>query len=153
MAPADCAGPYTLYTANWTIPGGESHAARIDIASGGNATDAAAVVDDFNHAVKLPGACRPLRLPPPDRCTTLPVALAPPTQTPPPVPAATASFVMSEHTTTAAAAAASKLAAAPSDAPSRLPSGGRPYEFEPGLLTAARGFFASLVSDLAGFFG
>lgn len=49
-----CAGPYTFYTASYTIPGGMSHAARLDVTSG-SGTSAAS--DTFNLASDLAGTC------------------------------------------------------------------------------------------------
>jgi len=143
MTKTDCAGPYTLYKANWTIPGHESHAARMDVLSG---LGEAAVVDDFNHAVKLPGACQPLRVPPESKCTTMTVSTVLPTKTPSPTPLP---FVESEHTS----AVASPPSPTPSAGMSRPLPGSQPHKLDLGFLTAAKGFFGSLVSDLAGFFG
>ncbi|KAJ9144258.1 Peroxidase [Pleurostoma richardsiae] len=56
MRKGECMGPYTLFEAAWTIPGGESFASRIDIISGEGGD---VVVDDFNRAVDLPGYCEP----------------------------------------------------------------------------------------------
>lgn len=49
-----CVGPYTFYTASYTIPGGMSHAARLDVTSG-SGTSAAS--DTFNLASDLAGTC------------------------------------------------------------------------------------------------
>lgn len=49
-----CAGPYTFYTASYPIPGGMSHAARLDVTSG-SGTSAAS--DAFNLASDLAGTC------------------------------------------------------------------------------------------------
>jgi len=53
-----CVGLYTLYTAEWTIPGGLSYASKIDVVSG-EGDDV--VVDDFNDAAELPGSCAAFR--------------------------------------------------------------------------------------------
>ena len=54
MVAGACVGPYTFYTASYTIPGGLSHAARLDITSG-SGTSAAS--NTFNLASDLAGTC------------------------------------------------------------------------------------------------
>lgn len=54
MVAGACVGPYTFYTASYTIPGGLSHAARLDITSG---SGTAAASDAFNLASDLAGTC------------------------------------------------------------------------------------------------
>ncbi|KAK7712010.1 hypothetical protein SLS64_005281 [Diaporthe eres] len=54
MVQGACVGPYTFYTASYTIPGGMSHAARLDVTSG-SGTSAAS--DTFNLASDLAGTC------------------------------------------------------------------------------------------------
>lgn len=73
MRKGPCVGMYTLYSANWTIPGGISFASRIDIISG-EVGGEDVVVDDFNDAAELPGNCAPFRGP--SRCDTVVVATA-----------------------------------------------------------------------------
>jgi hypothetical protein len=60
MRKGPCVGLYTLYSANWTIPGGISFASRIDIISGEMGSNDA-VADDFNDAAELPGSCAPFQ--------------------------------------------------------------------------------------------
>lgn len=54
MVEGACVGPYTFYTASYTITGGISHAARLDVTSG-SGTSAAS--DTFNLASDLAGTC------------------------------------------------------------------------------------------------
>lgn len=54
MAGGACVGPYTFYTASYTIPGGMSHAARLDVTSGSGTS---AAPDTFNLASDLAGTC------------------------------------------------------------------------------------------------
>lgn len=54
MVSGACVGPYTFYTASYTIPGGLSHAARLDITSG---SGTAAASNTFNLASDLAGTC------------------------------------------------------------------------------------------------
>lgn len=54
MVAGACVGPYTFYTASYTIPGGLSHAARLDITSG---SGTAAASNTFNLASDLAGTC------------------------------------------------------------------------------------------------
>lgn len=54
MVAGVCVGPYTFYSASYTIPGGRSHAARLDITSG-SGTSAAS--NTFNLASELAGTC------------------------------------------------------------------------------------------------
>lgn len=54
MVAGTCVGPYTFYTASYTIPGGLSHAARLDITSGSGTS---AVSNTFNLASDLAGTC------------------------------------------------------------------------------------------------
>lgn len=54
MAQGDCVGEYTFYSATYTIPGGLSHAAKLDITSGSGTS---AVSDSFNAASDLAGTC------------------------------------------------------------------------------------------------
>jgi hypothetical protein len=60
MQKGDCVGLYTLYSTNWTIPGGLSYAAKIDAISGEGDN---MIADDFNNAVHVPGHCTPLKPP------------------------------------------------------------------------------------------
>ncbi|KAK4228208.1 putative fungistatic metabolite [Podospora fimiseda] len=50
MIKGDCVGPYTFYTASYTIAGGQSYNARLTINAGG-------FTDDFNKASILGGTC------------------------------------------------------------------------------------------------
>lgn len=54
MTEGVCVGPYTFYTASYTIPGGMSHAARLDVTSGSGTS---AAFDTFNLASDLAGTC------------------------------------------------------------------------------------------------
>lgn len=54
MAAGACVGPYTFYTASYTIPGGLSHAARLDVTSGSGTSAASST---FNLASDLAGTC------------------------------------------------------------------------------------------------
>lgn len=56
MRKGPCIGLYTLYTADWTIPGGISYESRIDIFSGDEYSQDS-MVDDFNSGTDLPGNC------------------------------------------------------------------------------------------------
>ncbi|KAG9255332.1 heme peroxidase [Emericellopsis atlantica] len=47
----DCAGEYTFFTADWTIPGGRAYEAHIDVKNGD-------YVDAFKTAVDVGGTCR-----------------------------------------------------------------------------------------------
>ena len=155
MTRGECAGHYTLYRANWTIPGNESHSARLDVASGSGAD---VVVDDFYHAVKLPGACNEYHIPPPNKCAPVTVSMLP---SPPPSSAVappllpsttmatltTTPYVVAVHTSAVPAVSSTPVAA------TRPLSDGRPHDFEPGLLVAVKGFFGSLISEVASFFG
>ncbi|KAL1853244.1 hypothetical protein VTK73DRAFT_9023 [Phialemonium thermophilum] len=66
-----CVGLYTLYTAEWTIPGGISFASKIDIVSGEVGRRGTAVADEFIDAVDLSGKCSPFRGPPAHLCSSL----------------------------------------------------------------------------------
>ncbi|KAK4670179.1 uncharacterized protein QC763_209370 [Podospora pseudopauciseta] len=50
MTEGDCIGPYTFYSASYTIPGGRSYNARISITAGEH-------TDDFNKASIFGGTC------------------------------------------------------------------------------------------------
>ena len=54
MTKGNCAGGYTLFSATYSIPGGQSSSARLDVTSG---TGADAVVDAFKAASDLSGTC------------------------------------------------------------------------------------------------
>lgn len=94
MRKGSCVGQYTLYTANWTIPGGISFASKIDIISGEGVD---VIADDFNNAVDLPGTCAAFHGPPESLCETVVAALPAPTPSVVPVPtvATTMQTVMS----------------------------------------------------------
>lgn len=74
MKKGDCVGAYTLYSASWTIPGGISHSARIDVISGDAEVGDMVIADSFKHAVELPGTCQDFSGPPASMCTTLAVS-------------------------------------------------------------------------------
>ncbi|ORY71629.1 copper radical oxidase [Pseudomassariella vexata] len=67
MTRGDCVGPYTFYTASYTIPGDTSSAAKLDVVSG---TGEYAIGDYFNAASELGGTCRAFSVPPASLCTT-----------------------------------------------------------------------------------
>ncbi|KAB5563368.1 heme peroxidase [Coniochaeta sp. 2T2.1] len=54
MTKGNCVGQYTFYTASYTIAGGKSFNAKLDIVSGSGAN---AVADSFNAASELAGTC------------------------------------------------------------------------------------------------
>lgn len=54
MTQGDCVGKYTFYSATYTITGGMSYAAKLDIVSGSGAD---VVSDSFNAASELAGTC------------------------------------------------------------------------------------------------
>lgn len=54
MTKGDCFGQYTFYSASYTIPGGQSYNAKLDILSGSGAD---VVSDSFNDASDLAGSC------------------------------------------------------------------------------------------------
>ncbi|KAL1862854.1 hypothetical protein Daus18300_008351 [Diaporthe australafricana] len=65
MTKGDCVGPYTLYSANWTIPGGISYSSRTDV-SNGEGEDL--LVDDFTYGADLHGQCEEFTAPPASIC-------------------------------------------------------------------------------------
>lgn len=67
MTRGECVGPYTLYSANWTIPGGISYSSRTDI-SNGEGEDL--LVDDFTYGADLHGQCEEFTAPPAPICAT-----------------------------------------------------------------------------------
>jgi hypothetical protein len=130
MRKGPCVGLYTLYTANWTIPGGMSFSSRIDIISGKErSTDI--IVDDFNDAAELPGSCAPFVGP--STCET--VTLAPPATT-----AATSTDVVLPSPTTTASPEP-----VPNDNHNSIKSGFR-------LGQTFAGFFQYLTNYVANFF-
>ncbi|KAK1825637.1 heme peroxidase [Podospora conica] len=56
MTKGNCIGAYTFYSAQFTVPGGLSHNARITVSAGDGTSFA---VDDFNQAGALGGTCSP----------------------------------------------------------------------------------------------
>lgn len=54
MTAGTCVGSYTFYNASFSIPGGMSYNARIDITSG---TGSSAITDGFNAASEFAGSC------------------------------------------------------------------------------------------------
>lgn len=56
MSRGDCIGTYTIYSAQFTVPGGLSHNARITVSVGDGSS---VFVDDFNQAGALGGTCLP----------------------------------------------------------------------------------------------
>lgn len=76
MTKGDCVGPYTLFNAAWTIPGGISYSSRTDV-SNGEGEDFLA--DDFTYGAELHGQCEEYSAPPASMCTTLSVMATPST--------------------------------------------------------------------------
>lgn len=107
MRKGPCVGHYTLYSANWTIPGGLSFASKIDIISG-EGDDV--IVDDFNNAVELPGTCRSFRGPPENLCEEIE------TTTPPAPTRPVLSVATTMHTVTSSPATSSALTSVPTPA-------------------------------------
>ncbi|ELQ37188.1 hypothetical protein M0657_004522 [Pyricularia oryzae] len=79
MVKGDCVGAYTFYSATFSIPGGRSFAARLDIVSGAGET---AVSDAFNLAADLAGTCQPFAGS--QACADVTVTTAIPSSTNPP---------------------------------------------------------------------
>ncbi|KAI3392066.1 hypothetical protein diail_6295 [Diaporthe ilicicola] len=67
MTKGDCVGPYTLYSANWTIPGGISYSSRTDVSNGEGET---LLADDFAYGADFHGQCEQFTAPPASMCTT-----------------------------------------------------------------------------------
>ena len=78
MRRGSCVGHYTLYTADWTIPGGISFASKIDVISGAGQD---VLVDSFIDAIDLPGTCASFQAPPEDQCESVMTATPVPTPT------------------------------------------------------------------------
>ena len=56
MTKGACAGAYTFYTADYSIPGGLSYNARFSVTAG---SETSAISDSFNRASDLTGTCQP----------------------------------------------------------------------------------------------
>ncbi|KAK7715193.1 hypothetical protein SLS64_003891 [Diaporthe eres] len=67
MTKAECVGPYTLYNADWTIPGGISYSSRTDVSNGEGLN---LLADDFTYGADLHGQCEEYTAPPASMCTT-----------------------------------------------------------------------------------
>lgn len=67
MAKGECVGPYTLYNADWTIPGGISYSSRTDVSNGEGET---LLADDFTYGADLHGQCEEYTAPSASMCTT-----------------------------------------------------------------------------------
>lgn len=80
MRKGPCVGLYTLFTANWTIPGGHSSWSKIDIISGSAERGHDVIMDDFNDAAGLPGNCSPFQVQ--GQCEALSVPAAATSSTP-----------------------------------------------------------------------
>lgn len=76
MAKGDCVGPYTLFNANWTIPGGISYSSRTDVSNGAGED---LLVDDFTYGADIHGQCEEYSAPPASMCTTSSIANTPST--------------------------------------------------------------------------
>lgn len=105
MTKGTCVGPYTLYNAEWTIPGGISYSSRTDVSNGEGES---LLVDDFTYGADLHGQCEEYSAPPASMCTTLSIS------TTPPAPITTS--VPTQHTLS------STLAASPSAVPTSTAS-------------------------------
>lgn len=79
MARGACIGTYTFYSAQFTVPGGLSHNARITVSVGDGAS---VLVDDFNQAGELGGTCLPFSGS--AACSTAGNSSVPPSSTTPP---------------------------------------------------------------------
>lgn len=84
MTKGDCVGPYTLYNAEWTIPGGISYSSRTDVSNGGGNS---LLVDDFTYGADIHGQCEEYSAPPASMCTTLSITTTPSTPVATSVPA------------------------------------------------------------------
>lgn len=76
MTKGACVGPYTLYNAEWTIPGGISYSSRTDVSNGEGES---LLVDDFTYGADLHGQCEDYSAPPASMCTTPSIANTPST--------------------------------------------------------------------------
>lgn len=76
MAKGTCIGPYTLYNAEWTIPGGISYSSRTDVSNGEGES---ILVDDFTYGADLHGQCEEFSAPPASMCTTSSIVASPST--------------------------------------------------------------------------
>lgn len=74
MTKGDCVGPYTLFNAAWTIPGGISYSSRTDVSNGEGENLQA---DDFTYGAELHGQCEEYSAPPASMCTTLSLTATP----------------------------------------------------------------------------
>lgn len=84
MTKGACVGPYTLYNAEWTIPGGISYSSRTDVSNGEGES---LLVDDFTYGADLHGQCEEYTAPPVSMCTTLSITTTPSTPMATSVPA------------------------------------------------------------------
>jgi len=166
MTKGECAGHYTLYSTSWTIPGGISHSARIDVASG---IGAAAIVDDFNHAVEFPGTCRIFHAPPASKCVTVVAPVVPVFTSSRPSPTAPASSVVLVSSTAVAATLPSSTTSVPLSTTSvaAMPPaaqtsasisvdparpGPEAHDADFGFVAAAKDYFGYMVNYVANFF-
>ncbi|KAG8167677.1 hypothetical protein KVR01_003366 [Diaporthe batatas] len=85
MTKGDCVGPYTLFNAAWTIPGGVSYSSRTDVSNGEGES---LLADVFTYGAELHGQCEEYSAPPASMCTTLGITATPSTLFPPPSTAA-----------------------------------------------------------------
>lgn len=76
MTKGECVGPYTLYNADWTIPGGISYSSRTDVSNGEGES---LLADDFTYGADLHGQCEEYTAPPASMCTTFSVTTTPST--------------------------------------------------------------------------
>lgn len=141
-----CAGQYTLYTANWTIPGGISFASKIDIISGERGD---VVADDFNDATDLPGTCAPFLGPPEDLCETV-VATIPPATSP--VLAAPTTMLTTATATTATTPSISMPTPAEAGTATGPPAPAASGRHELGLGHTFKSFFEYMTNYVVNFF-
>lgn len=94
MTKGECVGPYTLYNAGWTIPGGISYSSRTDVSNGEGES---LLADDFTYGADLHGQCEEYTAPPASMCTTVSVT------TTPSMPMATSAPITSTLSRTSAA--------------------------------------------------
>jgi hypothetical protein len=76
MSKGPCVGPYTLFNADWTIPGGISYSSRTGVSNGEVEN---LLVDDFTYGADLHGQCEEYSAPPASSCTTLGITATPST--------------------------------------------------------------------------
>lgn len=76
MTKGECVGPYTLFSRDWSIPGGISYSSRTDVSNGEGEN---LLADDFTYGADLHGQCEEYSAPPASMCTTLGITATPST--------------------------------------------------------------------------